>query len=71
MMKPLAIALSVVGKGLQGGTLGSNVTSIQHEANLNCHDESSLYNKYTLIKNGKTYFAGIRLTVYGRQALFH
>jgi hypothetical protein len=49
-MKPLAIASSGVGKGLQGEDDGSNLTNIECKAIPNCHNEYPLYSKYILIK---------------------
>jgi hypothetical protein len=45
MMKALAIALSGVG---EGG--GSDLTNVQYKPIWNCHNESTLYNEYVLIK---------------------
>jgi hypothetical protein len=35
--KPLAIALSGVGRGLRGRDDGGNVTNVQYKCNHNCH----------------------------------
>jgi hypothetical protein len=35
--KPLAIALSGVGKGLRGRDNGGNVNNVQYKSNQNCH----------------------------------
>jgi hypothetical protein len=51
-MKPLAIALGGVRRGVQGKDGGSNLTNEQYKAIQNCHNESPLYNKYTPIKVG-------------------
>jgi hypothetical protein len=53
MMKPLAVALSGVGEGLEGSG-GGNLTNIQCQAIRSCHNESSLSHEYVLIKM-KTY----------------
>jgi hypothetical protein len=42
--KPLAIALSVVGKRLRGRDDGGNVNNVQYKSNRNYHYESPLYN---------------------------
>jgi hypothetical protein len=47
---PLAIALSVVGRGLRGRDDGDNVNNVQCKCNWNSHYEYSLYNEYILIK---------------------
>jgi hypothetical protein len=49
-MKPLAIALSGIGKGLRQGDGRGDLTNIQCKAIWNCHNESPLYNEYILIK---------------------
>jgi hypothetical protein len=38
--KPLAIALSGVGRELKGRDDGGNVTNVQYKSNRNCHYES-------------------------------
>jgi hypothetical protein len=48
--KPLAIALSGVGKGLRGRDNGGNVNNVQYKSNQNCHYVPP-YNEYILIKN--------------------
>jgi hypothetical protein len=48
-MKPLAIALSGVGRGLRGRFYGGELTNVQYNT-WNCHNESLLYNKYILMK---------------------
>jgi hypothetical protein len=48
-LKPLAIALSGAGKGLQG-KWWVNLTNVQCKAIQNWHSESPLYNEYMLIK---------------------
>jgi hypothetical protein len=48
--KPLAIALSRVGRGLKGRDDGDDVTNVQFKSSLNCRYESPLYNEYILIK---------------------
>jgi hypothetical protein len=48
-MKPLAIALSVAGRGL-GEDGGGYPTNVQCKTIWNCHNESFLYNKYFLMK---------------------
>jgi hypothetical protein len=40
--KPLAIALSGVGRGLTGRDNGGNVNNIQYKSNWNCHYESPI-----------------------------
>jgi hypothetical protein len=47
-VKPLTFTLSGVGRGL--GEMGDDLTIVQHKAFQNCHNESSLYNEYILIK---------------------
>jgi hypothetical protein len=50
--KPLAIALSGVGRGLMGRDGEGNVNNVQCKTNQNCYYESlPLYNEYILIKN--------------------
>jgi hypothetical protein len=44
-MKPLAIALSGQ-EGVEGKDCGGDLTNIQCKPIWNCHNESSLYNKY-------------------------
>jgi hypothetical protein len=51
-MKPLAIALSGVGRELREGKCGGNLTNVQCKAIQNCHNESPLYNEYILLKMG-------------------
>jgi hypothetical protein len=55
-VKPLAIALCGVGRGgpREERDCGGDLTNIQCEPIWNCHNESSLHNKYILIikKNG-------------------
>jgi hypothetical protein len=46
--KPLAIAVSGVGKALRGRDDGGNINNVQYKSNQNCHDESPLYNEYIL-----------------------
>jgi hypothetical protein len=46
--KPVAIALSEVGKGLRGRDNGSNVMNIQYKSNQNCHYKPPMYNEYIL-----------------------
>jgi hypothetical protein len=43
--KPLAIALSGVGRGLGRSDDGGNVNNFQYKSNRNCHYESPLYNE--------------------------
>jgi hypothetical protein len=40
LKKPLAIALSGVGRGLKGRDDGGNVNNLRYESNSNCHYES-------------------------------
>jgi hypothetical protein len=49
-MKPLAISLSEVGKGLKGRNGGGDLIDVQYKPIWNCHSESPLYNEYILIK---------------------
>jgi hypothetical protein len=51
-MKPFENVLSGVGKGC-GGDDGGDLTNVQYKSTRNCHNESSLYNEYMLIKMGK------------------
>jgi hypothetical protein len=53
-MKPLAITLSGVGKGLRGED-GSrdDLANVQCKPIQNCHKESPLYNKYIIRKMKK------------------
>jgi hypothetical protein len=39
LKKPLAIALSGVGRGLRGRDDGGNVNNVQYKSNQNCHYE--------------------------------
>jgi hypothetical protein len=48
--KPLAIALSGVGKELRGRDNGGDVNNVQYKSNQSCHYESPLYSEYILIK---------------------
>jgi hypothetical protein len=48
--KPLASALSGVGRGFRGRDEGGDVTNVQYISNWNCHSVSPPYNKYILIK---------------------
>jgi hypothetical protein len=41
--KPLAIALSGVGRGLRGRDDGDDVTNVQCKSNWNCHCEPPSY----------------------------
>jgi hypothetical protein len=43
-MKPLAITLSGVGRGVKRRNDGDDVTNVQHKSNWNCHYKWSLYN---------------------------
>jgi hypothetical protein len=54
--KPLAIALSGVGRRLRGRDSGGDRTNVQYKPIWNCHNESPLYNEYILIKKGITEF---------------
>jgi hypothetical protein len=54
-MKPLAVALSGVGRGPRGAGSGDNLTNIQYKAVQNCHNESPPYNEYMLIKMKKSF----------------
>jgi hypothetical protein len=49
-MKPLAIALSGIGRGFWEGEMVGNLTNVQCKVIWNCHHVSSLYNKYIQIK---------------------
>jgi hypothetical protein len=51
--KPLAVALSGVGRGLRRRDHGIcyNVTNIQYKTNWNCHCDCPPNNKHILIKN--------------------
>jgi hypothetical protein len=49
--KPLAIALSGAGKVWKGRDSGSDLTNVQHNPNLNCYYDSSLYKEYITIKD--------------------
>jgi hypothetical protein len=49
--KLLAIALSGAGEGLKGQEGRDDLTNVQYKPIWNFHNESSLYNKYILIKN--------------------
>jgi hypothetical protein len=51
-MKPLAIALSGMERGLQQGD-GGDLTNIQCKVIQYCHNESPLYYEYILIKMKK------------------
>jgi hypothetical protein len=53
MMKLLAIAVSGVGREVQGADGRSNLTNIQCKAIQNWHNELSSYNEYMLIKMKK------------------
>jgi hypothetical protein len=57
--KPLAIALSGVGRGLRGRDDRDNVTNVQFKCNQNCHYETPPYHEYILInffkKNPRPY----------------
>jgi hypothetical protein len=48
--KPLAIALSGVGRRLRGRDSGGNVNNVQYTSNRNCHYEP-LHNEYILMQN--------------------
>jgi hypothetical protein len=50
MTKPLAIALSGLGRGLWQGDGGGDLTNIQCKAIQNRHNGSPLYNEYMQIK---------------------
>jgi hypothetical protein len=55
---PLAIALREKGRGLKGRGSGGDLTNVKYKPIWNCHNESPMYNKYTLIKklmNKKSY----------------
>jgi hypothetical protein len=41
LKKPLAIALSGVGRGLRGRDNGDNINNVQYKSNWNSHYESS------------------------------
>jgi hypothetical protein len=41
--KPLAIALTGLGRGLMGRGDGGNVTNVQYKSNQNCHSEPLTY----------------------------
>jgi hypothetical protein len=42
MIKPLAIALSGMGRGWQGENAGSDLINVQCKAIRNCHNKSAL-----------------------------
>jgi hypothetical protein len=48
--KSLGIALSGVGRGWRGRDDGGDLTNAQYKPIWNCHNESPLYNEYSLIK---------------------
>jgi hypothetical protein len=52
-MRPLAIDLSEVGRGLHKGDGGVDLTNTQYKPIQNYHNESPLHNKYMLIKMKK------------------
>jgi hypothetical protein len=47
--KPLAIALSGIGRRLSGGDDWDDLTNVQYKPNRNCHHETP-HNEYILIK---------------------
>jgi hypothetical protein len=47
-MKPFAVALSGVGKGMRGRDGGGDLSNVQYKPT--CHNESLLYKEYILIK---------------------
>jgi hypothetical protein len=49
-IKPLAIALSGVGRESKGRDGRDNLTNVQYKPIWNCHNESLPYIKYILIK---------------------
>jgi hypothetical protein len=48
--KSLAIALSVMERGLKVGEGGGDLTNVKYKPNWNCYYESPMYNKCILIK---------------------
>jgi hypothetical protein len=52
-MKPLAIALSVVGRGLLGGAGEGALTNVQYKAVQTCHNEFPCTMNISLIKMGE------------------
>jgi hypothetical protein len=52
-MKLLALNEERTGMARAGGDEGGNLTNVQCQAIQNCHNESSLYNEYLLIKMKK------------------
>jgi hypothetical protein len=48
--KPLAIALSGAGRRWRGRDGDSDLTNTQNKHIWNCHNESTLYNEYILMK---------------------
>jgi hypothetical protein len=48
--KSFSIVLSGVGQGLMGRDSGSDLLNVQYKPIGNFHNESPLYNKYTLLK---------------------
>jgi hypothetical protein len=51
--KPLAIALSGVGRALMGRDIGGNVTNVQYKPNWNCRYESPCTMNIFLIEKEK------------------
>jgi hypothetical protein len=49
-MKPLAIAWSGPGRGVERERFGGNLTNVQYKSIWNCHNESPLYNECIIIK---------------------
>jgi hypothetical protein len=49
--KPLAIALSGMGKEQKRRDNRGNVNNVQYKCNWNCHYKTPPYNEYILIKN--------------------
>jgi hypothetical protein len=63
-MKPFTIVFSGE-EGVEGPDGGDDLTSVQCKTIHNCHNESSLYNEYMLIKIFKTTIMMYYLKFYG------